>query len=177
MKTLSAHLGRIGDLVKSAIGSSASRLLQVVSRPHRLDVGQMIYRDLIPRFPYAFGVWLATLEAQRLGIGKLQIFEFGVAQGDGLVNRCGICDIITSSTGMQFDIYGFDSDSGMPQLDGYRGHPEIWHHGQFKSDHDAIRKRLTPNATLISGNIKDTIGQFCKEKLAVGAITFMDCII
>ncbi len=101
-----------------------------------------------------------------MGIRKLQIFEFGVAQGDGLVNLCGICERIASSTGMQFEIYGFDSDSGMPRLEGYRDHPELWHQGQFKSDHDAIRRKLTPNATLVSGNIKDTIGNFCRDKLS-----------
>lgn len=158
--------GRGGSLFKEAIKVWFARLLQLVSRQHRLDVGWMIYHDLIPRFPYAFGVWLATQEAQRMGIKKLKVFEFGVARGDGLVNLCQVCEIITSSTGMQFEIYGFDSDIGMPKLEGYKDHPEIWHQGQFKSDHDSIRERLTPNANLISGNIKDTIGAFCREKLS-----------
>lgn len=47
----------------------------------RLNVGKMIFEDKINRRPYAFGVWLATLQAQRMGISKLKVFEFGVAQG------------------------------------------------------------------------------------------------
>jgi hypothetical protein len=166
MKLFSGHPGGIGNAVRNAIGFSAERLLQAVSPSYRPDIGRMIYGDRVARAPYAFGVWLATLEAQRMGISKLQIFEFGVAQGDGLVNLCGICELFASSTGMQFEIYGFDSDSGMPRLEGYRDHPELWHQGQFKSDHDAIRRKLTPNASLISGNIKDTVGDFCRNKLS-----------
>ena len=129
----------------------------------------MIYKDQIQRPPYAFGVWLATLQAHRLGIEKLKIFEFGVAHGAGLLNLCAICEKNTASTDMQFDIYGFDSDVGMPELCGYKDHPEIWHQGQFKSDHNAIRKQLPPNAQLISGNIRDTIGDFCTTNLSAEA--------
>lgn len=136
----------------------------------RLNVGKMIFEDKINRRPYAFGVWLATLQAQRMGISKLKVFEFGVAQGHGLINLCSICQTITESTDVEFEIYGFDSDVGMPELSGgYKDHPELWHQGQFLSDHEAIRAKLTPNATLISGNIKDTISAFCQEKLSEDA--------
>lgn len=131
----------------------------------RNNISEMIYKDRIHRPPYAFGVWLATLQAQRLGLKKLQVFEFGVAHGNGLINLCNICDTITLSTDIEFDIYGFDSDVGMPKLEGYKDHPELWHEGQFKSDHNAIRSKLPPNATLISGNIQDTIASFCSSKL------------
>lgn len=132
----------------------------------RLNVGGMIYKDQIHRPHYAFGVWLATLQAQRLGIRKLKIFEFGVAHGAGLINLCKICEKITESTDMEFEIYGFDSDVGMPELHGHKDHPEIWRQGQFKSDHEAIRGQLPSNAKLISGNIKDTMDDFCRDNLS-----------
>lgn len=135
----------------------------------RLNIARMIYNDEIKRPPYAFGVWLATLQAARLGINKLQVFEFGVAHGAGLLNLCDICEKITQSTDIEFEIYGFDSDVGMPKLHGYKDHPEIWHQGQFKSDHEKIRAKLPSNARLISGDIRDTIGEFCEARLSSGA--------
>lgn len=103
------------------------------------------------------------------GNRKLKILEFGVTHGSGLLNLCAICEKITASTDMQFDIYGFDSDIGMPDLRGYKDHPEIWHQGQFKSDHDATRKQFPPNARLISGYIRNTIGDFCTTNLSAEA--------
>lgn len=131
------------------------------------NIAEQIFNDKIGRPAYAFGLWLATLQAKELGIKKLNIFEFGVATGAGLINLCDICAIMTKSTDMQYDIYGFDSDIGMPALSsGYKDHPELWHEGQFLVDHDEIRKNLPENAQLISGNIADTIEPFCQEHLS-----------
>jgi hypothetical protein len=57
----------------------------------------------------------------------------------------------------------------MPQLVDYRDHPEMWHQGQFLVDHEATRAQLPANAELITGNIKDTIGQFCEARLSAEA--------
>lgn len=129
----------------------------------RDNIGQAILHDRLERPSYAFCLWLATIQADRLGIPKLQIFEFGVAHGAGLTAICRLCEKITASTDVQFDIYGFDSDVGMPRLADYRDHPEIWRQGQFQSDHDAIRAQLPANAKLISGNIADTLPVFMAE--------------
>jgi hypothetical protein len=131
------------------------------------NVAAKIFNDEIDRPAYAFGLWLATLQAKELGIDRLSVFEFGVATGAGLINLCNICEIMTKSTDMQYDIYGFDSDIGMPALSGgYKDHPELWHEGQFLVDHDAIREKLPENAKLISGDIATTLGPFCEEFLS-----------
>jgi len=130
-------------------------------------VGEMVFNDKIGRPPYAFGLWLATLQADRLGIGRMKVFEFGVASGAGLLSLCGICDLMHKSTGMEYEIYGFDSDIGMPALSGgFKDHPEIWHEGQFNYDHESIRNKLPPNARLISGDIKNTLPEFCANNLS-----------
>ena len=131
----------------------------------RNNIGGLILRDAIAKPSYAFGVWLATIQAAKLGTRQLQIFDFGVAYGDGLVNLCEICAMITKSTDINFEIFGFDFDVGMPEISDERDHPEIWHEGQFLSDHDAIRSRLTSNAELISGNIRDTLPEFIKDRI------------
>ena len=129
------------------------------------NIGLKILYDEIDRPGYALGLWLATIQAAKMGIKKLSVIEFGVAFGHDLLNLCNICSLITDSTDVEFEIYGFDSDVGMPEILDYKDHPEIWHTGQFKSDHDAIRRNLTPNAQLISGNIKNTLDDFVKTKL------------
>jgi hypothetical protein len=131
----------------------------------RHNIGEQILWDRIDRPHYAFGLWLATIQAARLGIPKLQVYEFGVASGAGLLNLCKIAELITASTDIEFDIYGFDSDVGMPKLQDFRDHPEIWQQGQFLSDHESIRARLSANARLISGNIASTLPEFMSENV------------
>jgi len=132
------------------------------------NVGELVFKDEIGRPPYAFGLWLATLQASRLGISSLKVFEFGVASGVGLINLCEICEIMTKSTGMKYEIYGFDSSIGMPILsEGYKDNPELWHQGQFLFDHEKIRAQLPSNAQLISGDISDTLTEFCENNLTV----------
>lgn len=126
----------------------------------RNGIGPKIFKNLIDRRHYAFGVWLACLQAARLGINKLSVFEFGVAGGDGLINLCDICKQIQDSSDFEFRIYGFDSDTGMPTLVDFRDHPEIWKEGQFRNDHNHTRSRLPSNAELIMGHICATLPHF-----------------
>jgi tetratricopeptide (TPR) repeat protein len=125
-----------------------------------------IRKDKIARPHYAHGLLLATLQAMKIGVKEISVFEFGVLRGDGLLNLCSICERITADTGFQFKIFGFDSDVGMPEITDYRDHPEIWYTGQFKVDHALLTKRLPANARLIVGDIAKTIGPFCRENLS-----------
>jgi tetratricopeptide (TPR) repeat protein len=126
---------------------------------------QEIRKDKIGRPHYAHGLLLATLQAMKIGLQEISVFEFGVLRGDGLLNLCSICRRITQDTGFRFKIFGFDSDVGMPEITDYRDHPEIWHTGQFKVDHSLLTSRLPANAKLVVGDIAKTIGPFCKENL------------
>jgi hypothetical protein len=101
----------------------------------------------------------------KIGLKEISVFEFGVLRGDGLLDLCATCQRITEDTGFKFQIFGFDSDVGMPPITDYRDHPEIWYTGQFKVDHDLLRNRLPSNARLIVGDIAKTIEPFCKENL------------
>jgi hypothetical protein len=125
-----------------------------------------IRHDRIGRAHFAHCLLLATLQAMRIGLKQISVFEFGVLHGDGLLNLCSICQRITEDTGFQFKIFGFDSDVGMPPITDYRDHPEIWYTGQFKVDHSLLTSRLPANAKLIVGDIAKTIVPFCKENLS-----------
>lgn len=89
------------------------------------NIARQIFRDEIQRPNYAFDIWLATIQAVKLGITKLSIVEFGVAGGEGLLNLCDICSKFSASTDIKFDIFGFDSENGMPTLLDFSDHPEI----------------------------------------------------
>jgi Flp pilus assembly protein TadD len=125
-----------------------------------------IKKDQVGRPHYANGLLLATLQAQKIGLKEISVFEFGVLRGDGLLDLCATCAKITEATGFKFRIYGFDSDVGMPEITDYRDHPEIWYTGQFQVDHNLLIGRLPPNAKLIVGDIAKTIVPFCKENLS-----------
>jgi hypothetical protein len=55
-------------------------------------------------------------EAKKLGLKSVTLAEFGVANGAGLLNICLVAQRVTKATGIEFDIYGFDSGKGMPPL-------------------------------------------------------------
>jgi tetratricopeptide (TPR) repeat protein len=125
-----------------------------------------IRADKIGRAHFAHGLLLATLQAMKIGVKEISVFEFGVLHGNGLLNLCSICQRITEATGFKYRIYGFDSDVGMPPITDYRDHPEIWYTGQFKVDHALTKSRLPANAELIVGDIGKTILPFCKKNLS-----------
>jgi hypothetical protein len=140
----------------------------------RLNLKEQVFQDRLgggrERAPYAFGVWLATLEAAKLGLNKLTIIEFGVFTGAGLLSLCRICDLIHQSTDMEFEIFGFDTPSGMPTVMDQRDHPEIWATGDFANvDHDGLRRAMSANAELILGDIRETLPRFMAERLSPAA--------
>jgi hypothetical protein len=125
-----------------------------------------IRNDRIGRPHYAHGLVLATLQAMKIGLTEISVFEFGVLRGDGLLNLCSICQRITEDTSFRFKIFGFDSDVVMSELTDYPDQPEIWHTSRFKVDHALLTSRLPANANLIVGDIAKTIGPFCKENFS-----------
>jgi hypothetical protein len=89
--------------------------------------------DLIPRFPYAFGVNLAFTEASKQKIEKILIIEFGVASGAGLFNLAHIANKLSKIYNIDYEVIGFDTGLGMPAPVDYRDHPEKYRTGDFPS--------------------------------------------
>ena len=108
----------------------------------------------------------ATLEAYSLGISEVTAVEFGVANGGGLLDICGVADYLTESFGIRFRIFGFDTAAGLPAIKDYRDHPEIWAAGQYPmGDHAALRQKLPSHCKLIIGDITETVVPFCQNNL------------
>ncbi|MFC4112808.1 hypothetical protein [Nonomuraea zeae] len=136
------------------------RILLAVMR--RLPFGSYELRcalDLYPRPHYAYGVQQAAELARRLGVGRISVVEFGVAGGAGIVELNRMAALATAASGVQIDVYGFDTGAGLPKPTDHRDLPYIWREGDFVMDVEALRARLGA-AHLILGDIDDTVEGF-----------------
>ncbi|MEE9339970.1 MAG: hypothetical protein V3U87_18020 [Methylococcaceae bacterium] len=126
---------------------------------------EAIYHDVFEKAFYAYGVLLAAEEAKRMGLSRVSIVELGVWFGGGLKSLCEICGFLQQTIGMNFDIYGFDTGAGLPELTDYRDHPELWDSGTMEMpDFEVLAAELPPNCNLIIGNVSETIPEFIKNK-------------
>jgi hypothetical protein len=119
-------------------------------RSGQLDLG---------RRQYALGLAHSAREAIHCGYEHITAVELGVFEGEGLLELCNVAAFFQEELGVKFTVYGFDNAAGLPPIKGYVDHPELWHHGAFKMpDPDKIRAKLPPFASLIIGDISETIG-------------------
>jgi hypothetical protein len=70
--------------------------------------------DLVVRQQFAFPILYAADQAAKAGMKRLTLVEFGVANGAGLMNICSIAARVTKATGIEFNVFGFDTGKGMP---------------------------------------------------------------
>lgn len=116
---------------------------------------------LIRRPNYIYGMLRAADCAKYFGKTRVTAIEFGVASGAGLLNMADLAQLIQVETGVEFRIVGFDTGRGLPQVQGYRDHPEIWNPGDFAmEDREALSRKLAGRAEIIWGDIADTIDVF-----------------
>jgi hypothetical protein len=117
--------------------------------------------DLVVRQQYAFSLLKTAELAQVQGLKSVTVIEFGVAAGAGLMNICNISRNITKLTGVEFQIFGFDTGRGMPPPCDHRDHPEVFSEGSFPLiDRAALIRALPQNARLILGDIQETLPRF-----------------
>jgi hypothetical protein len=128
--------------------------------------------DLVLRRQFAFSILYVADEAKKLGLKSVTLAEFGVANGAGLLNICLVAQRVTKATGIEFDIYGFDSGKGMPPPIDYRDHPELYQEGDFPIDVARLRAALPSNAKLIIGDVADTVPTFTEELMTEAPLGF-----
>jgi hypothetical protein len=119
--------------------------------------------DLIIRQQFAFSILYAADQARALGVKKIVLVEFGVANGSGLLNMCAIAASVTKATGVEFEVYGFDTGAGMPPAIDYRDHPEIFQQGDFPMNFPKLKAALPPFAHLLIGELENTIPAFLQQ--------------
>lgn len=102
--------------------------------------------------------------ARYFGKRAVTVVEFGVASGAGLLNMIDLAPAVEAETGINLRIIGFDTGSGLPSIQGYRDHPEIWNSGDFATeDRDTLVRKLNGKAEVIWGNISDNVDAFAEK--------------
>jgi hypothetical protein len=119
--------------------------------------------DLVRPRKYAFATLEAAKGASDLGRQRVTIIEFGVAAGGGLLSMCDLARRVTATTGVDFEVVGFDTGAGMPPPVDYRDHPDLYQAGDFPMDQEALRKKLPANAQLVIGELRDTVPRFLAD--------------
>ncbi len=139
----------------------------------RLRYKSLVLIETFDRPAYAYALFQAAMQACALNHDKISIIEFGVAGGNGIVALEEYADAITRFTGMEFEIYGFDTATGLPELQGYKDIMHQWQSGFFPMDFDKLQSKLK-KAKLVIGNVTDTIKDFYTKysPAPVGAIMF-----
>jgi hypothetical protein len=121
-----------------------------------------ILLNKIDRSNYAYCCFHAAILASKLGHKKISVIEFGCAGGAGLIALEMICKKVSKITGVEIEIYGFDTGEGLPEPKGYRDLPYHWQKGFFKMKKDKLEPKLT-KAKIIYGEVKDTIHTFTEK--------------
>jgi hypothetical protein len=129
---------------------------------------------LIRRANYVYGMLRAADCAKYFGKRRVTAIEFGVASGAGLLNMVDVAEMIQKETGISFEIVGFDTGAGLPEIKGYKDHPEIWNPGDFAmEDRDLLVQKLGGRAKVIWGDIADTVGAFREAVSSESPIGFI----
>jgi hypothetical protein len=132
--------------------------------------------DTSERPQYLTGILRGAEQALREGTGKMSVVEFGVASGQGLLAMQRLAAAVQSETGVEIDVYGFDTGAGLtPPSGGYRDHPDKWIQGDFPTpDMAGLRAKLSPSTHLILGNVEETVPKFVNEtqQHPIGFVSF-----
>ena len=143
----------IRDLVKKYIK-------KLLVQFHSYD--NAIKKNYLPRSHYAYCCYQGAVLAKKLKIKRISVIEFGCAGGTGLLAIEKITEKVEQLTGIQFDIFGFDSGIGLPKPLDYRDLPYIWKEGFFRMNKKKLTKQLK-KSTIVFGEVNETIEKFIQK--------------
>jgi len=146
-----SHPAPLREVLRRIIGR-----LKLGSYEFRLRIGAL------PRPNYAYIMYEAARLAQKLGVARISVIEFGVAGGNGLVAMERHAEAIERLFDLKIEIYGFDTGGGLPEPGDYRDLPYHWQAGFFSMDRDALMRKLS-RARLILGDVADTWEKFLRR--------------
>jgi hypothetical protein len=156
MKSMLRRLYR--NLVKPMLHNPPGQVLESARVRKRGTLRQKEQYGMLEWPNYAYGLLRAADQAKFLGKRRATVCEFGVATGGGLMNMVELSEMITADTGVSFRIVGLDTGEGLPVIEGYKDHPELWSVGDFAMiDREAMKAKFRGRAELIFGDIKDTV--------------------
>lgn len=145
----------------------------------KLPIFKKIKADEILREHYAFGMFLAAVEAIYSNKERVTVLEFGIYRGDGLRSLVEIARLIEAELPITFDIFGFDSFVGLKPLNDHRDHPEIWQEGILAvPDWKELIKEYEGKAKVLIGDMNETVPKFIDEHMSVQSpvgFVVLDC--
>jgi hypothetical protein len=123
---------------------------------------------------YAYSILTAARNARLFGYDKISVIEFGVAGGNGLLHCELYAREIKKLTGVDIDVYGFDSGVGLFKPRDFRDMPLEWIEGDCRGDLVKLQNRLE-DARLVLGDICETAKTFFqKHQPAPVAVMLID---
>jgi hypothetical protein len=128
----------------------------------------------IARANYAYGMLRSADVANFFGAPEVTAVEFGLADGDGLLNMIDIAAQIEKEVGIRINVVGFDSGTGLPPLQGYKDHPELWSPGDFSTcDREGLIRKVNGRAKIIWGDISKTVDAFVDDLDSISPLGFV----
>jgi hypothetical protein len=135
--------------------------------PDTADLSSMfrwcLARGLDTRPQYLWGSLLAAHTAASLGHPAYSAIEFGVAGGNGLLALERTAAMAGELLGVQAEVYGFDTGTGMPPPADHRDVPWVIREGWFELDEPRLRGMLT-SAQLVLGPVADTVPEWLRAE-------------
>jgi hypothetical protein len=141
---------------------------------NRFPAGSLSTRvryGIFDRPHYAYGVYAAADLAKRLGLSAIEVAEFGVAGGRGLLALENISAMVSADAGVLIHISGFDSGDGMPAPVDYRDLPHVWGQGFYRMDSQKLKERLKRDTSLILGDMRTTVTSWT-PRAPIGFVAF-----
>lgn len=129
------------------------RILELI-KP--LNPIEKVHLDRYERPSYAYGVYLACMQAKMLGHDVTSVIEFGVAGGNGLLALESCAAEIGGALGIKVDVIGFDVGTGMPTSDEAKDMVYWYRPTMFSMDYAKLRARIG-SAKLHIGMISETV--------------------
>ena len=115
--------------------------------------------DLVARPWYGYSIFTAAKMAKALDYKSMSILEFGVAGGNGLINIEKHIDEIKKIVNIDFEVYGFDLEQGLPKPESKKDLSYHWQEGFFKMKRVELEKKLKISK-LVLGDVKNTCPTF-----------------
>lgn len=140
---------------------------------HRAFYKSFFLMEFLERPHFAYALYQTAQQAIALNYKTISIIEFGVAGGNGLVCLEKHAETLTRMLGINFEIYGFDTTTGLPKLHGYKDVMHQWQAGLFPMDVERLQARLK-HSKLVIGDVDQTIKDFYSKysPAPIGAIIF-----
>lgn len=116
---------------------------------------------------YYLGVRRALDLAQKVDLKRFSILEFGVAEGNGILYLQNLCRALRptfAKAGREVRIFGFDTFTGLPDVESTRDGLGFWKAGDFPGDLDDLTKRIDGDFVgLVPGLFNESIPRVRSE--------------